>query len=145
MTKAEINKILVYRCPQHNCGECGKTTADAGGLLFRCRSCPQSYCDDCLPDSGWSKFSNATIRTPAHPYFSLRAVPIGDTIPDFEVLGHGKVPQAYFISCGDCEALFATDADALALWEAEQKQVAEELQKQRQGTEQEPEAQSTVV
>lgn len=61
----------------------------------------------------------------------LVAVPIGDTIPDFEVLGFGKCAQAYFISCGDCEALFATDAEALALWQAEQEEVNQEMQKLR--------------
>lgn len=64
-------------------------------------------------------------------------MPVGDTIPDFEIVGYGKVPQAYYISCGDCEALFATDAEALALWQAEQKEVDREMKRLKEQEERE--------
>ncbi len=37
-------------CPHHNCATCGRTTAAAGGLLFRCEMCDTAYCEDHLPD-----------------------------------------------------------------------------------------------
>lgn len=68
-------------CSQHACGECGRNTMDAGGMLFRyaciyyehklkptigfdyrCRTCPEAFCTDCLDDD---KFD-----------------PIGETIPE---------------------------------------------------------------
>lgn len=36
-------------CSHHRCSECGKNNAAAGGLLFACESCPNAYCEDCLP------------------------------------------------------------------------------------------------
>lgn len=38
-----------WSCPQHSCHECGRNAAAAGGLLFRCVACPQSFCEDHLP------------------------------------------------------------------------------------------------
>ena len=37
-------------CPHHTCSTCGRNTAAAGGLLFRCEACPRAFCEDCLPD-----------------------------------------------------------------------------------------------
>lgn len=59
---------------------------------------------------------------------AVSTVALGDTIPEFEVLGYGKVPQAYFIRCGDCEALFATDAEAMTIWNDEQEEVKRKMQ-----------------
>lgn len=53
-------------CSQHYCAECNRSTADAGGMLFRCvfsltsrrrlnfarrscQTCPSAFCEDCLP------------------------------------------------------------------------------------------------
>lgn len=38
-------------CPQHRCAGCAKSTAAAGGLLFRCQTCADAYCQDCLPET----------------------------------------------------------------------------------------------
>ncbi|CAM9201270.1 unnamed protein product [Scytosiphon promiscuus] len=40
----------VLVCPQHRCGVCTKTTAAAGGLLFRCQTCPNAFCGNCLAE-----------------------------------------------------------------------------------------------
>lgn len=54
-------------CSQHKCHLCFRTTGDAGGMLFRyvflcleasgvgvdlyrCQTCPQAFCEDCLPE-----------------------------------------------------------------------------------------------
>ena len=39
-----------WSCPHHRCSECDKSAAAAGGLLFRCEVCPNTRCEDCLPD-----------------------------------------------------------------------------------------------
>ncbi len=38
-------------CPHHNCATCGRSTAAAGGLLFRCLACEAAYCEDHMPDN----------------------------------------------------------------------------------------------
>jgi SWI/SNF-related matrix-associated actin-dependent regulator of chromatin subfamily A member 5 len=57
-------------CSQHDCTVCQRTTAQCGGMLFRyvygqstarclglsaylyrCQTCPQAFCEDCLPES----------------------------------------------------------------------------------------------
>jgi SWI/SNF-related matrix-associated actin-dependent regulator of chromatin subfamily A member 5 len=38
-----------WMCPQHHCIQCRKSAAQAGGLLFRCISCPITFCPACLP------------------------------------------------------------------------------------------------
>jgi len=40
------------RCPHHRCIQCEKSRAAAGGILFACQSCPNSFCEDCLPKEG---------------------------------------------------------------------------------------------
>lgn len=40
--------MMSYFCSQHSCAPCGRTTQEAGGLLFRCQLCPNAYCEDCL-------------------------------------------------------------------------------------------------
>ena len=39
----------MFICPHHKCVACTRTTASAGGMLFRCIGCLTSYCEDCLP------------------------------------------------------------------------------------------------
>ena len=38
-----------WLCPQHHCCQCNKSAAQAGGLMFRCVSCPAAFCPECLP------------------------------------------------------------------------------------------------
>jgi hypothetical protein len=39
----------MFICPHHRCCACNRSTASAGGLLFRCTGCMTAYCEDCLP------------------------------------------------------------------------------------------------
>mmetsp|Transcript_23294 Transcript_23294/g.50926 ORF Transcript_23294/g.50926 Transcript_23294/m.50926 type:complete len:962 (-) Transcript_23294:66-2951(-) len=39
-------------CSHHTCVICGKKRNDAGGLLYPCQSCPNSFCEDHLPKEG---------------------------------------------------------------------------------------------
>lgn len=91
--QAKAKGKMNFHCPQHQCVECDAKTGDAGGLIFRCRWCENGYCEDCL-DFGTAKL-------------------LGDTLPEFEMLGFGKVAQAWFIDCPACVRVWETDpADA---------------------------------
>mmetsp|Transcript_18968 Transcript_18968/g.28621 ORF Transcript_18968/g.28621 Transcript_18968/m.28621 type:complete len:560 (+) Transcript_18968:3-1682(+) len=37
-------------CTHHRCTQCGKKRESAGGLLYPCSACSNSYCEDCLPN-----------------------------------------------------------------------------------------------
>ncbi|OCL08592.1 hypothetical protein AOQ84DRAFT_376610 [Glonium stellatum] len=81
--QAQLKGWRGFYCPQHECVDCGKKTSDAGGMIFRCRWCARGYCEDCLE---WDK-----------------TVLVGETLPEYEVLGEGANQQAFFISCPPCE------------------------------------------
>eukprot|EP00903_Cladosiphon_okamuranus_P009406 g8970.t1 len=67
-------------CPQHRCAGCAKSTAAAGGLLFRCQTCPDAYCQGCLPEAEVEALGRN---------------------PQLEALGYfGR--QSYWIRCGPC-------------------------------------------
>jgi SWI/SNF-related matrix-associated actin-dependent regulator of chromatin subfamily A member 5 len=36
-------------CTHHRCAVCHKNRASAGGVLYPCHACSNSYCEDCLP------------------------------------------------------------------------------------------------
>ena len=38
-----------WSCPQHSCLTCYRKAAAAGGVIFRCISCPNSFCYDHKP------------------------------------------------------------------------------------------------
>eukprot|EP00658_Telonema_sp_P-2_P082333 TRINITY_DN8684_c0_g1_i1.p1 TRINITY_DN8684_c0_g1~~TRINITY_DN8684_c0_g1_i1.p1 ORF type:complete len:1198 (+),score=283.39 TRINITY_DN8684_c0_g1_i1:46-3594(+) len=69
-----------WSCPVHRCVACNRSTAAAGGLLFRCLNCVTSYCEDCLPED--------QIETVGR---------------DLEAEAAGYISkQAYYIRCGPC-------------------------------------------
>ncbi|KAJ3059290.1 hypothetical protein HDU98_004713, partial [Podochytrium sp. JEL0797] len=78
-----LERTVLYFCPQHQCCICDRKTQDAGGLLFRCGTCSNAYCEDCLP-------------------IDEEITEIGETLPAFEELGYGAINQAYFIRCPPC-------------------------------------------
>lgn len=39
-------------CPHHQCSKCFKKRGSAGGVLFPCHGCANSYCEECLPNEG---------------------------------------------------------------------------------------------
>jgi len=41
--------LKMWVCPQHKCSTCGRNASAAGGLLFRCLLCPQTFCEDHMP------------------------------------------------------------------------------------------------
>ncbi|KAI9017750.1 SNF2 family N-terminal domain-containing protein [Gaertneriomyces semiglobifer] len=75
-----------YICCQHECTQCKRSTVDAGGMLFRCQTCPRSYCEDHLV---WDDIT-----------------PVGDVLPELYKLGYGQVNQAYWIRCQECTTFF---------------------------------------
>eukprot|EP01041_Mallomonas_annulata_P001867 gene1867-3622_t len=40
----------LWSCPHHSCMVCNRSTTACGGLTFRCSECPNSYCEDHLPE-----------------------------------------------------------------------------------------------
>ncbi|GAB7361681.1 hypothetical protein MBLNU230_g1730t1 [Neophaeotheca triangularis] len=88
-------KGAMFRCPQHECADCSSKTAEAGGMLYRCRWCERGYCEDCLD---WNK-----------------ARLLGDTLPEFEMLKFGPVDQAYFVECPSCVEHWELDPEDLKL------------------------------
>jgi SWI/SNF-related matrix-associated actin-dependent regulator of chromatin subfamily A member 5 len=80
--QSKVKGFSGFYCSQHNCSDCGKTTADAGGLIFRCRWCPQGFCEDCLD---WDK-----------------AVLIGENLPEFELMGEAPTQGGFYVKCPTC-------------------------------------------
>lgn len=71
-------------CTHHQCVLCQKNASGAGGLIYRCQSCPNAYCPDCLPNE---------------PYRYL-----GINVPRFEKLGFQGNPLFFYIHCSkQCE------------------------------------------
>ncbi|KAF8961860.1 P-loop containing nucleoside triphosphate hydrolase protein [Flammula alnicola] len=88
-SKAELRGRGIITCSQHACTSCHRTTTASGGMLFRCRTCPQAFCEDCLPPG------------------DIDAV--GDVLPEFELLKYGQHTTAYYIRCNDCREDFASN------------------------------------
>ena len=71
-------------CTHHKCVLCNKTPEGAGGLIYRCQSCPNAWCPDCLPNE---------------PHRHL-----GENIPRFEKLGFSGNARYFYIHCSkQCE------------------------------------------
>ena len=81
-TKGRAKAKMQFSCPQHQCLDCSQKTTDAGGMLFRCRWCEGSFCEDCLD---WEKTEL-----------------LGENLQEFELLGFPSIPQAYYIKCPRC-------------------------------------------
>ncbi|KAJ4379901.1 hypothetical protein N0V86_005085 [Didymella sp. IMI 355093] len=87
--QTKVKGFSGFFCSQHNCVECGKNTTDAGGLILRCRWCPQGFCEDCLD---WDK-----------------AGLVGQNLPEFKIMGEPSPSGGFYIKCPDCVA--ACDKD----------------------------------
>lgn len=73
-----------FQCRHHWCNACGRKAQAAGGMLFRCESCPFAFCEDHLP-----KTAVVTERC-------LR----------FQAMGQEQPTTACFITCSDDCARF---------------------------------------
>ena len=60
-------------------------------MLYRCRWCERSYCEDCLEWDGSDL--------------------IGETLLEYETLGFGPIDQAFYIRCSICKQHQDEDAD----------------------------------
>lgn len=70
--------FLRWSCPQHQCSVCSRRALSVGGIIFRCKICPQAFCDDHLPRE--------------------QAVIIGENIR-FQTCGQVHPKSACFIYC----------------------------------------------
>ncbi|PLW48329.1 hypothetical protein PCASD_02858 [Puccinia coronata f. sp. avenae] len=96
-----------FTCSQHKCVVCRRAAPEAGGMLYRCQTCPDAYCEDCLPLDN---------------FYSM-----GDTLPEFLLLGYGQVPQAHYIRCLDCLNHFDQNPETKAIWDAEENRITQLL------------------
>lgn len=83
---------MTFYCLQHECRDCGSKTSEAGGLIYRCRWCENGFCEDCLD------WENTNL--------------IGDTLPEFEMLGFGAISQAHYVDCHHCVEHWQEDSAA---------------------------------
>lgn len=88
---------MTFNCPQHQCIDCEQKTADAGGMIFRCRWCQRGYCEDCLD---WEKTEL-----------------IGENLTEFELLGFPAVTQAFYIYCPSCKDHHSEDSETREFYE----------------------------
>lgn len=102
VTAAQLRKLPMVFCPQHKCSACDRSTAEAGGMLFRCQTCPQAFCEDCMPQG------------------DIDAV--GEVLPEFVLLGYGATSTAYYIRCHECHEHWKKKPQA---WKAWEKEIAE--------------------
>ncbi|KAF8577385.1 hypothetical protein K439DRAFT_1418275 [Ramaria rubella] len=100
-------RLPMVQCTQHACMDCGRKSSEAGGMLFRCRTCPATHCQDCLPEG------------------EINAV--GPTIPQHLLLGYGEVSQAYWVHCQECSTRFETDKQWAIDWAAEDEMLEARL------------------
>jgi len=96
-----------FTCSQHRCVGCQRSATDAGGMLYRCQTCPDAYCEDCLPQED---------------FYSM-----GDSLPEFLLLGYGPVAQAHYIRCVECLKHFKANPETEALWDAEEERIRQLL------------------
>ncbi|KAH8924965.1 hypothetical protein BT69DRAFT_1260872 [Atractiella rhizophila] len=94
---SDVNRSIRWRCPQHSCTTCLRTAAECGGLVFRCQTCPDSFCEDCLPPGD---------------LFAL-----GEESPEFSKLGFPPRSSAFYIRCDQCVSRFELEGrGAHAAW-----------------------------
>jgi hypothetical protein len=71
-------------CSHHRCTKCTKSLSSSGGVLYSCQSCPNSFCEDCLPSDG---------------------VRMLYSCPRFEDLGFHSLQNAYIHCSKRCEKI----------------------------------------
>lgn len=89
----KVKGFAGFFCPQHYCCECGKSTTDAGGLVYRCRWCPRGFCEDCIE---WGE-ENLEL--------------IGENLPEFEMIHQPSAQTGFYIKCPDCVATTEEDEE----------------------------------
>jgi hypothetical protein len=103
-------KAWNWYCPQHACNTCNKKASEAGNMLYCCRWCPDSFCEDCLD------WDNTTL--------------LGDTLDEYELLGFHKSSTAYYIVCAHCneanDDLKSSFDDQAQIYKEELKRVNDE-------------------
>ncbi|GAB7350777.1 hypothetical protein MBLNU459_g1319t1 [Dothideomycetes sp. NU459] len=103
------SKHGLFHCSQHSCDECEKTTADAGGLMYRCRWCERGFCEDCLD---WDV-----------------SVLVGSDLPEYEMLGYKSKANAWYVECHECLNAMTRDPETKSFVEIQKALIKEEYAK----------------
>ncbi|KAI4161329.1 MAG: hypothetical protein LQ342_004996 [Letrouitia transgressa] len=96
-TKARSRGQITFNCTQHQCWDCQQKTAEAGGMIFRCRWCEKGFCEDCLD---WEKTDL-----------------LGENLREYELLNFPAVAQAFYIRCHSCTDYHAESRHAREFFE----------------------------
>ena len=99
-------------------------------MLYRCRWCERSYCEDCLD---WEKTQL-----------------LGDSLKEYDLLGFPAVVQAFYIQCHGCADSRLNDEQVDALCTSQEKQIEVDhemwmAEKEEKAEAHNPEGQSSVV
>ncbi|KAB8298039.1 hypothetical protein EYC80_001811 [Monilinia laxa] len=103
-------KKFQFACPQHLCADCKQKAGDVGGMLYKCRWCPKAQCEDCIDWINGFK-------------------PLGDSLPELDLLGFPKASSAFYVHCKDCSEKLKNDGEFKDLCESLKKQWAKDLEK----------------
>lgn len=104
--KTKANRGISFHCSQHSCSDCEKNTAEAGGLMYRCRWCERGFCEDCL------EWDTAKL--------------IGAKLPEFEMIDYEGKENAWFVECHVCITEMSVDPSS-KLFVDGQKALTEKL------------------
>jgi len=93
-------------CNHHRCSLCSKNRGDAGGILFPCHACPNSFCEECLPKKG---------------------VTFLEKVDRFERLGFDSTKHVVYINCSPmCEKYAKEELDYVPVKKDDSKGVCPE-------------------
>lgn len=99
---------MQFYCPQHECVDCQGKTGNVGGMIYRCRWCERGYCEDCLD---WD-----AVRL------------VGETIPEYTMIGYGAMQNAWYIECPTCVAHWEEDPGDAEVVRAEKEKIEREYE-----------------
>jgi SWI/SNF-related matrix-associated actin-dependent regulator of chromatin subfamily A member 5 len=79
----------MWQCNWHSCYTCLRSSANSGGVQFRCVDCPLAYCFDCFP-----KHIELKTLDPLPSYFTDK----------YRKSGFDITPNSLYFRCNECTA-----------------------------------------
>lgn len=96
-------------------------------ISYRCQTCPQAFCEDCLPEDDIDAIGDTlpelfVVSSPLFQSVSLLALFLYSLL-----LGFYASPTVYFIRCHDCQSEFAKDPSTWKTWQQEFEETEQKL------------------